>query len=57
PRTIGVVGPILAVGVLLVLPFLDRNPAVAKRKRPIALGLAVLTIAGLVALTIWGQVS
>ncbi|MBI3751827.1 MAG: cytochrome bc complex cytochrome b subunit [Chloroflexi bacterium] len=57
PRTIGVVGPILAVGVLLVLPFLDRNPAVAKRKRPIALGLAFLTIAGLVALTIWGQVS
>jgi ubiquinol-cytochrome c reductase cytochrome b subunit len=57
PRTIGVVGPILALGVLVVLPFIDRNPAVAKRKRPIALGLAFVTIVGLVVLTAWGQVS
>ncbi len=57
PRTIGVVGPILALGILFFLPILDRNPAVAKRKRPIALLLAFVTIVGLIAFTIWGYVS
>jgi ubiquinol-cytochrome c reductase cytochrome b subunit len=57
PRTIGVVGPIAALGVLVLLPFLDRNPEVAKRKRPIALLLAVASIFGLIVFTIWGQVS
>ena len=57
PRLVGVLIPIVALVVLLFLPFLDRNPAVAKRKRPIALGLAVLTLAGMAVLTIWGQAS
>jgi quinol-cytochrome oxidoreductase complex cytochrome b subunit len=57
PRTIGVIAPIAALGVLFLLPFIDRNPSVAKRKRPIALLLAALTIVGLIVFTIWGQVS
>jgi ubiquinol-cytochrome c reductase cytochrome b subunit len=56
-KTLGILAPIVAVGVLAFLPFIDRNPAVAKRKRPIALFLAVVTIVGLIAFTIWGQVS
>ena len=57
PRTFGVLAPAAAIGVLLVLPLLDRNPAIAARRRPIALGILVVTLVGLVALTIWGEVS
>jgi len=57
PRTIGIVAPMIAVAILLLLPFLDRNPAVAKRRRPLALSAAVLAVIGLVALTVWGAQS
>jgi quinol-cytochrome oxidoreductase complex cytochrome b subunit len=57
PRTIGIVAPLVAVGILLLLPFLDRNPAVAKRRRPLALSAGVLAVIGIVALTIWGAQS
>ncbi len=57
PKTIGILAPIIAIGLLLFLPFLDRNPEVAKRKRPVAILLGVVSIVGLIALTIWGQVS
>jgi ubiquinol-cytochrome c reductase cytochrome b subunit len=57
PRLIGILIPIIAMGVLLFLPFLDRNPAVAKRKRPIAIFLGVVSVVGIVALSVWGYVS
>jgi quinol-cytochrome oxidoreductase complex cytochrome b subunit len=57
PRTIGVLAPAAAIGLLLVLPLFDRNPSIAARKRPIALALLLVTIVGLVVLTIWGEVS
>jgi quinol-cytochrome oxidoreductase complex cytochrome b subunit len=57
PRTIGILAPVLAVGLLLVLPFIDRNPEVAKRRRPIALSAGALGVIGIVALTIWGAQS
>jgi ubiquinol-cytochrome c reductase cytochrome b subunit len=57
PRTIGILAPAAAIGVLLFVPILDRNREIAARRRPIALGLTVLVLAGLIALTIWGQVS
>jgi quinol-cytochrome oxidoreductase complex cytochrome b subunit len=57
PRTIGVLAPAAAIGVLLFLPFIDRNPSISPRRRPIALGLLLVTIVGLVVLTIWGEVS
>ena len=56
-KTMGVVIPMLAIAVLLFLPFIDRNPEVMKRRRPIALLAMVVTLLGLVALTVWGQVS
>jgi Cytochrome b subunit of the bc complex len=57
PRTIGVLAPIVAVGLLLILPLVDRNPAIARRKRPLAMLLLIVSIVGMVALTIWGEVS
>ncbi len=57
PRTIGILAPVLAVGLLLFLPLLDRNPAVAKRRRPIALVLGAAGVVVVVVLTVWGAVS
>ena len=57
PRTIGVLAPAAAIGVLLVLPLLDRNPSIAPRRRLLALGLMAVALVGLVVLTIWGEVS
>lgn len=57
PRTIGVLAPAALVGVILVLPLLDRNREIAPRRRLLALLLAVVTLAAMVVLTIWGEVS
>jgi len=54
PRTVGIVIPMIALPGLLLLPFLDRNPEVAPRKRPVAIFLGVATVVGIVVLTIWG---
>lgn len=56
-RTMGVLVPMVAFGVLLLLPFIDRNREVAKRRRPIALLAMFGTILALAVLTVWGQVS
>jgi quinol-cytochrome oxidoreductase complex cytochrome b subunit len=57
PRTVGVLAPAAAIGVLLLVPLLDRNREIAPRRRPVALGLAIVMLAGLIVLTIWGEVS
>jgi len=57
PRTIGVLGPAAAIGVLLLIPILDRNREIAPRRRPIALGLALVVLVAMVVLTIWGELS
>lgn len=57
PRTIGVLAPAAAIGVLLLVPLLDRNPEIAPRRRLLALLMAIALIVGLIVLTIWGQVS
>jgi ubiquinol-cytochrome c reductase cytochrome b subunit len=54
PRIVGVALPIVGGLVLVLLPFLDRNPYIAARRRPIAIALATITIIGVVAFTIWG---
>jgi quinol-cytochrome oxidoreductase complex cytochrome b subunit len=56
-KTMGVLIPVVALGGLVFLPFIDRNPEVAKRRRPIALLALVVTLLGLAVLTVWGQVS
>ena len=45
------------VAVLILLPFLDRNPSRRLSRRPWVLGLTALTMFGAVALSVFGQVN
>jgi len=57
PRIVGVLLPMVGAIVLLVLPFIDRNPHLAANKRPIAIGIGVVSLIGIIAFTIWGWLS
>lgn len=57
PRIVGVTLPVIGGVFLFFLPFIDRNPYLAPRRRPVALTLAAITIVGVVVLTIWGWLS
>jgi quinol-cytochrome oxidoreductase complex cytochrome b subunit len=57
PRIVGVTLPIVGGLVLLLLPFVDRNPQPSPRKRPIAIAIAVVSLIGIIAFTIWGWLS
>jgi ubiquinol-cytochrome c reductase cytochrome b subunit len=56
-KVVGIMVPIVGVALLMVWPFLDRNPEVVMRRRKVAVAGATLVIVGLVAFTIWGYVS
>jgi quinol-cytochrome oxidoreductase complex cytochrome b subunit len=56
-KTLGILMPIVGVGVLVIWPFLDRSPEVLARRRKVAIAGATVVIVGLIALTIWGYVS
>ena len=57
PRTAGVMAPMLGILLLLLLPFIDRNPYLVAARRPIAIGLGVLSVVGIVGFTVWGWLS
>jgi quinol-cytochrome oxidoreductase complex cytochrome b subunit len=57
PRLVGILAPMVFLLLLLVLPFIDRNPEVRLRRRPLAILFGVLGIAVMVGLTIWGYYS
>lgn len=57
PRTVGVTLPMAGLLVLLLLPWLDRNPEVQPRKRPFAITMGVLGLIALIAFTVWGHFS
>jgi len=57
PRIVGIMLPIVGLGLLTVLPFLDRNPEVLARRRKIAVGVATAILVGAVALTARGFLS
>jgi len=57
PRTLGVLAPIVGIALLIVWPFLDRNPEVLARRRLLAVGGATVIVVAMVALTGWGYVS
>ena len=44
----------MGLGLLTVLPFLDRNPEVLARRRKIAIGGATVVLVAAVALTVRG---
>jgi quinol-cytochrome oxidoreductase complex cytochrome b subunit len=56
-KVIGILIPIVAIGLLIVWPFLDRSPEVLARRRKVVVGAATLVVVGLVALTVYGYVS
>jgi quinol-cytochrome oxidoreductase complex cytochrome b subunit len=57
PRLVGVIIPLIGGLLLLLLPFIDRNPQLAPYKRPVALTVGVISLIGIVAFTIWGWLS
>jgi quinol-cytochrome oxidoreductase complex cytochrome b subunit len=57
PRIVGVITPAIALAVVALLPFLDRNPEVRARRRPLAMLLGIVCVAGIIGLTIWGYYS
>ncbi|MFQ6014464.1 MAG: cytochrome b subunit of the bc complex [Anaerolineae bacterium] len=57
PRVAGVLAPVVGIGVLFFLPFLDRSPETHPQRRPLAMILAVLAVATIISLTIWGHIS
>ncbi len=57
PRFVGIMVPMLAIVALGLLPFLDRNPEVRARKRPLALLIGAVVAAVTVGLSVWGYYS
>ena len=57
PKTIGAVLPVLAVGILIFWPFLDRKPDLSNKAMKIRMLIVAVGMIILIALTIWGEVS
>jgi quinol-cytochrome oxidoreductase complex cytochrome b subunit len=56
-KIIGVVIPIVLVGLILIWPFLDNKPDKSKRTTWIRTALVIVAVITIIALTIWGDVS
>jgi cytochrome b6-f complex subunit 4 len=56
-KIVGVVIPIILVGLIFVWPFLDNKPDKSKRIYWIRLAFAIVAVVTIIALTIWGEVS
>ena len=56
-KTIGVVIPIVLVGLIFLWPFIDLKPDASKRVYWIRLAFVIFAILAIIALTIWGEVS
>lgn len=57
PKVIGVLIEIVFVIFLFLIPFIDKNPERAYRKRPIAIGLGILFTLFFLLFTVWGYIS
>jgi len=57
PKVLGILAQGAGMALLILLPFLDKNPERHPRKRPIVIGLGILALIMLAVLTIWGKVS
>ncbi|OGN95299.1 MAG: hypothetical protein A2Z71_00240 [Chloroflexi bacterium RBG_13_50_21] len=56
-KIIGVVVPVILVGLILVWPFLDRKPDKSKKVYRIRMAIVAVAVIAIIALTIWGEVS
>jgi len=57
PRVMGVLLPMVAILMLFLLPFIDRNPEVLPRKRPVIITLGIMMLIVIIVFTIWGEIS
>ena len=57
PRDVGILAPMVGIALLGLLPFLDRNPEVRARKRPLALLMGAVVAVAVVGLSVWGYYS
>ena len=57
PKAIGVVFEIAFVFLLYAIPFIDKNPERAYRKRPVAIALGIFVTMIFVLFTVWGHIS
>lgn len=57
PKVLGILIQGAGIFLLVLLPFLDRNPERHPRKRPLVVGLGLMALIMLAVLTIWGKVS
>lgn len=57
PKVIGILLEIAFVILLFAIPFIDKNPERAYRKRPIAIGLGILFALFFALFTVWGHIS
>lgn len=56
-KTLGVVIPILLVGLIFIWPFLDNKPDTSRKAIRIRMAVAAAAVIIIIALTIWGEVS
>jgi len=56
-KLLGILTPIVGIGLLVVWPFLERSPEVLMRRRKFAVGGATLIVIAMIGLTVYGYVS
>jgi quinol-cytochrome oxidoreductase complex cytochrome b subunit len=56
-KMLGVVIPVILVGLIVIWPFLDNKPDKSRKIYWIRMALAFVVIVTIIALTIWGEVS
>jgi cytochrome b6-f complex subunit 4 len=56
-KVVGVVIPIILVGLIIIWPFLDSKPDKSKKIYWIRLAFVMVALITIIALTIWGEVS
>jgi ubiquinol-cytochrome c reductase cytochrome b subunit len=57
PKLIGVLGQGLAIAILILFPFFDKNKERFPKKRPFAIMLGILAALGFIGMSIWGYYS
>jgi cytochrome b6-f complex subunit 4 len=55
PKTAGALLPFALVGLIFILPFIDRRPETTRRPTRIRAALTAVGLVGFVILTIWGR--
>lgn len=57
PKILGILAQGVGMALLILLPFLDKNPERHPRRRPFVVGMGILAVITLAILTIWGKFS